>query len=225
MRVLFLLFLSAPAHAGLFTAHVKEAIVINQERKSHYSEITRGKSDPALRRLIMIEKLMLPSAMFYDQRAEWYQDREVPLLKDEFMSMRPREFERGPTLPEVVEIPWKNYRKELRFLIKKRDQKNLLARSLEIVQELKAQPSYWCLTRHLVESIHRFAYFLPERINEARRRNIKSPETLIWKMIRFHTAGFREFAKIDRLAAPVQEEGVPLLCAELPDLLEDLSSR
>ncbi len=224
MRVFLLLFLSAPAHAGYFTQHVKESIVINQERRPIYREITAGKSDRVLSKLISLERQMIPFAIIYDLKAKSFQKSGIPIMKDEFVSMN-AEFD--PTVrkfPEVEfeNIPWEEYRSDLKDLIRKKDQAGLLSQTLAIVEEMKKQPEYWCLTRHLVESFYRFAYFLPSRVSAARERGVRSPEKLLWDIIDFHLIGFPKFVKIDRLAAPIQKEGIPILCQELPDLLQDL---
>lgn len=224
MRIFLLLFLSAPAHAGFFTAHVKESIVINRARKPIYREITAGKSDRVFSKLINLERMMIPFALVYDQRARSFQKSGVPVLKDEFVSMN---FEFDPTVrkypeAEARDIPWEKFRSDLQELIRKKDQPGLLRETHGIVEEMKMQPDYWCLTRHLVESFHRFAYFLPERVKAAKELGVKSPEKLLWDIVEFHLIGFPRFMKIDRLAIPIQREGIPILCQELPDLLRDL---
>lgn len=225
MKYLFFLLLTFPCYAGYFTDHVKESIVINKERKIIYSQMTQGKSDLALKKLIALEKIMLPFSMVYDLRASWYQKRGVPVFKDEFVPMISHpENDPGVPAPEtgIRMIPWESYQKELKILIRKKDRQKLLSRSLEIIHEMESQKQYWCLVRHLVESIYRIAWFLPTRIEEARIKRIKSPENLIWDVIEFHLIGFPLFSKVDLKAAPVQEEGVPMICSELPNLLRDL---
>ncbi len=224
MRVFLLLFLSAPAHAGFFTDHVSESIVINQERLPIYREMTAGKSDRVFSKLIFWERAMIPYSMIYDQRAKIFQKAGVPVLKDEFVSMN-AEFDpavRNYPIIEIEDIPWKKFRHELKDLIQKKDQSGLLEKSHAIVQEMNKQPAYWCLTRHLVESIYRFAWFYPSRLKAAEEKGIRSPARLLWDIMEFHLVGFPKFVKIDRLSAPIQKEGIPILCRELPDLLHDL---
>lgn len=226
MNVLILFCVSFLSYAGHFTNHVKESIAINKERRPFYHTLTNGKSDEAYRRLISVERLILPSAAIYDFRASYFQKRGVPVLENEFRPMNP-----SPTFDpsqrkipaEVIkDIPWKDYRSELQALVKNRDREKLLSRSLEIINEMKTQPEYWCLTRHLVESVYRFAWFLPERERAAKEKGIRSPAKLLWEVMDYHLLGFSRFVRIDRLSAPVQKEGIPLLCSELPDLLSDL---
>ena len=225
MKFLMALLISLPCYAGYFTDHVKESIVINKSRKVFYSKLSDGKANAAMKKLISLERQMLPFSLIYDVRASYYHRRGVPVLKDEFVPMISiPDFNPDAPKPEseIKNIPWKTYREEYKALIENKDRERLLSRSLEIIHELEAQKQYWCLTRHLVESIYRLAWFLPVRIEEARAKNVKSPENLIWDIIRFHLIGFSRFAKVDVLAAPVQSEGIPMICSELPDLLNDL---
>lgn len=223
MKFILLIFLTLPAWAGYFTDHVKESIAINRERKLIYRKLTDGKSDKAFNKLIHIEKLMIPFAAYYDRRASWFQKRGVEIYKDDFVSMVVPEIVPGSPLAEdIVPLPWKDYRRDLKALIAKRDLEGVKNKTLSIVEEMKSQKSYHCLNRHLVESIYRIAWFMPARVKEAQEKKIKSPENLLWDTMKFHLIGFSRFAEIDLAAAPVQKEGIPLICSELPDLLSDL---
>ncbi len=225
MKYLFTLLIALPCYAGYFTDHVKDSIAVNSKRKPFYSKLTEGKSDPAMKKLILLEKKMLPFSVFYDARASWYHRRGIPVLKDEFVPMIALpEIDPEAPAPEnnISDIPWQKYKSEFKEIIRKKDRTKLLSRSLEIIHELENQKEYWCLTRHLVESIYRVAWFLPVRIKEARAKKVKSPENLIWDIIDFHLVAFSRFAEIDSMAAPVQKSGVPMICSELPDLLSDL---
>ncbi len=60
---------------------MKESIVINLERKPIYSEMTAGKSDKVIRKLVFLERMMLPSAMVFDFRAKSFQQNGIPVDK------------------------------------------------------------------------------------------------------------------------------------------------
>ncbi|MFL5782963.1 MAG: hypothetical protein ACJ76H_00055 [Bacteriovoracaceae bacterium] len=226
MKFLFLVLISFSAHAKYFTSHVKQSISINKERRPYYRALTNGKSDAVFSKLIHLEKLILTSAWLYDLRASYFHLRGLPVLKDEFIPMnRAPEFDPAQRkYPEydIADVPWRNYQTELRKLVKEKKQEELLSRSREIINEFKGQPDYWCLTRHLVESIYRFAWFLPKETEQARLKKIRSPEKLLWEIMDYHLLGFSRFVEVDLLSAPIQKEGIPLLCNELPDLLSDL---
>lgn len=225
MKLILLLLISFSAHAGHFTNHVKESIAINKERKVYYRELTAGKSDAVFKKLIFVEHLIVPSARIFDLRASYFQKRGVPVLENEFLPMKvPDTDVRKIPTTEFSPVPWKEYQKELRALVKNRDEVRLLSRSLEIINEMKAQPEYWCLTRHLVESIYRFAWFYPARVEAAKGKGVKSPSKLLWDIMDYHLLGFKSFVEVDTLSAPIQKEGITILCSDLPDLISDLKT-
>jgi hypothetical protein len=94
--------------------------------------------------------------------------------------------------------------------------------SLEILEDLKTQPSYYCLSRHFIESIFRFAHFAPMWSIQAREKGLKDPSKMLFKVMKLHALGLKGTFAIDRKSQPIQAKGIPMLCAEVPDLLEDI---
>ena len=210
-----------------FTHHVTESIEINCERRPYYKNLTAGKSERAFQLLITLEYLMIPSARFYDWRAHYYQKNGIPLLRDELVSMnRTPEFD--ATLRIVPEtkspaIPWRKYQRDLKAAIGTGDSKIVLACTSKIIDEMSHFPHFYPMTRHIVESIHRFAWFYPGRERAAREKNLKDPKKLVFGIMNYHLLGFWYFILIDRASIPVHREGIPMLSSELPDLLADLT--
>lgn len=226
-----LIFASLAAFAkgskNYFLDHVSESISINQQRKLVYRELSLGESDQIFRSLIGLEYVMLPSAKIYDLRANYFQRRGIDLFANEFMSMdRTPDFD--PKAPRVIpqETPidydWKEIKMELKKLIKDRDLEGIKKKTLEVIELLSANPKYYCMSRHMIESIYRFAYFMPSRIEEARILGLRSPEKLMYEVMDFHLLGTHHFYKIDRLSLPLHQKGIPVLCTEIPDLMQDL---
>lgn len=209
-----------------FRAHILESLEINKERKSVYSQLTNSRSDKIFHFLIGSEYVSLGPAAYYDLRARKFQNRGMSLFGHEFMSMnRVSEFD-----PENRVIPpaarkafnWKQHKEILGLAIQKRDDDQLKIEAANALKELFQQPHYHCMTRHIIESIYRFAYFLPLREEEAKLLGILSPAGLIWDVIRLHLLGMQGSYQIDEWCGPIQHEGIPILCSELPDLLKDL---
>lgn len=209
-----------------FTHHVTESIGINRERKPFYSKLTKGKSDPAFRLLLTIETVMIPSAWFWDQRAGSYLKSGIPFMKDELVSMN-----RTPAMdlekriyPEkaIAPIPWKEYQRRISLALNSGNSKTVVEASHVVIQEMSSQPLYYPLTRHLVESIYRFAYFIPLRERESEEKKVKAPTALCFSIMKYHLFGFWNFVLVDKLAAPVHQMGIPMIQSELPDLLADL---
>lgn len=208
-----------------FLDHITESISINSERRPFYKKLSGGKSEAGFRLLIALEILMVPSTWFWDKRCAYYQRNGVPLLKDELVSMNrtpdfdpEKKVQPGP----FPKIPWKSFQKKLSVAIRTEDPSEIVRVARDIILEMSAYPHYYPMTRHLVESIYRFAWFMPVREKEARARGLKNPRSLILSIIRYHLVGFWFFMKIDEASAPVQAQGIPMLTSELPDLMHDL---
>jgi hypothetical protein len=79
------------------------------------------------------------------------------------------------------------------------------------------------MSRHLIESIYRFAHFIALREEEAKNVGASSPRDLMFDVMKVHLLGMMGSYEIDEWSGPIQEEGIPVLCSEIPDLLHDLA--
>lgn len=210
-----------------FQEHIKESISINKERKKAYSEITEGRSNKIFNLLIGYEYLTLIPAAVFDLEALPYQKNGMDLFCHEFMSMtRSPEFDPAKKIiPEEQFRPfnWKFYKERMANALKHHNADEARKTALEALIELKSQPKYYCFSRHLFESIYRFAYFLPLRVQQAEDMELKDPSALMFRVMKLHLLGVRDSHKIDLWAQPIQMSGVPILCSEIPDLLFDLN--
>ena len=209
-----------------FAHHIKESITINQARKPVYAELTNGRSNKIFNFLISSEKFSLIPATFYDLKARAYQKKGVPVYCYEFMSMNAApEFDPDRRIiPEetFTAFDWKHYKKLIDEASKRQSVKDVKKFSLEAIRALDSQPNYYCMLRHIFESIYRFAYFAPMHEDAALRAGLKSPMNLSFDVIKLQSLAIAGSYQIDKWAAPIQKEGIPLLCAELPKLLDDL---
>ncbi len=209
-----------------FLDHITESISINSERRPFYKKLSSGKSEKGFRLLIALEILMVPSTLLWDKRCAYFQKNGVPLLKDELVSMnRTPDFD---PLKRVIpgpfpKISWKIFKKKLSVAIEGEDPGEIGKVSRDIIDEMSAYPHYYPMTRHLVESIYRFAYYSPVREKAALEKGLKNPRSLINSIMKYHLVGFWFFVKIDEASAPVHAEGIPMLTSELPDLLADMN--
>ncbi len=209
-----------------FLDHITESISINSERRPFYKKLSGGKSENGFRILIALEVLMVPSTWFWDKRCAYYQKNGVPLLKDELVSMnRTPDFdpEKRVSPGPFPKIPWKDFKKKLSLAINTNDPAEIVRVAKIIIDEMHTYPHYYPMTRHLVESIYRFAWFAPEREKAASEKGLKNPRPLIISIMKYHLVGFWFFMKIDEASAPVHAEGIPMLTSELPDLLADMN--
>lgn len=209
-----------------FTRHVTESIAINQERRPFYREMSQGQSERAFRLLLTLEYLMIPSAYYFDLRALPFQKKGIPLLRDELVSMnRTPQFDparRVPVTRGMPELPWRKYYRDLKTAGQTKDPGRVVQVTTRIIEEMSDFPEYYPMTRHLIESVHRFAWFLPAREDDCLKRGVKSPRQLVFQIIDYHLLGLWYFVLIDRAGERVHREGIPMLTCELPDLLSDL---
>lgn len=227
---LLLLFFSFSSHSEItgqqcFTSHLKNSISINKARRSAYSELTQGQSDRVFNSLLTGEYLAILPARLLDYYARKFHRKGVDLFCDEFKDM-----EEDLSPPALGSIPseewqdfdWRKYKKLVKAALNKKDVEGVKLLSLDALDELKSYPHYYCMMRHLIESIYRFAHFTPLRIQEAQVSGLPSPERLMYKVMRLHLFALGSSFQIDLDSYPIQASGIPILCTELPNLLSDL---
>ncbi len=209
-----------------FAHHIHESIVINTARKHFYSRLTKGHSDEVYNLLILTERLSLPMALVYDLRASGFQKKGVPVFCREFVSINAT----STFDPSNIKIPTDKFvpfnygpvKAQLKKAIAVGDMDAVKRLSLDAVVELNKTPSYHCMVKHIFESVYRFAYFLPKQVEAARNAGLKSPSPLLIDGIKLHLLALLGSAQIDKKSAPIQAQGIPVLCAELPHLLDGL---
>lgn len=215
-------------HKNCFREHIQESIGINRERKPFYSELTNGESDRIFNFLIGSEVVTLGIAAVYDLRASKYQKQGMSLFCHEFMGMnRTPDFDpdnRQIPAEDVKPFDWNFYKKRMAQGIASRNATATRLAALSALKELKQYPNYYCMTRHMIESIYRFAHFQPLRALEAKELKINPPNELMFDAMKLHLLGIVGSYTIDMWSIPIQESGIPILCSEIPDLLEDLKN-
>lgn len=222
--------LTTLAHSGsikqqCFTSHLKDSISINKERKRAYAELTRDLSNKVFNSLLIGEYLSLFPARILDYSARKYHEAGIDLFCDEFIDMEddlPAPARGLVPNEEWQEFDWKKYKSSVKEAIKNSDSVRVKFLSLIALEELKQYPHYYCMIRHLIESIYRFAHFTPLRMEEAKVAGLPSPEKLMFKVMKLHLLALGSSFKIDVDSYPIQASGIPILCSELPNLMSDL---
>lgn len=211
-----------------FQKHITESISINKERKKIYSELTDGRSDRIFNKLIAYEYVTLAPATFFDLKALPYHKQGMDLFCHEFMSMiRAPKFDpavRKTPSEQFKPFDWKFYKNRITEALDHGNAPEVRKVTLEALLELKEQPHYYCFTRHFMESIYRFAHFVPMRAQEAEELGLKDPTKMMFNVMKLHTLGLKDCHGIDLWSQPIQMSGIPILCSEIPDLLFDLDS-
>ena len=76
-----------------------------------------------------------------------------------------------------------------------------------ILFELSSTPRFFCMARHLLSSIVRVSNLAPEQLE------------ISGKLLRSHLKALSLSGKIDRAAAPIQAQGIPIVCGDVPEIL------
>lgn len=214
------------ASHGCFSEHLREAIALNRERREHYATLTGGLSRGVSDLLIASEVLMLPVAAVFDARARWFQRAGIPIMCDDFMPMSdaaPLQTERGPRLQvsELVETWDGSLQRDIVLEAYNEEGFGGAARELEAaLSVLATAPSFMCMTRHMLESALRAANLAPGYLEASRTRRMAwlGPDDLSRDFLWLQLQALPAAHTLDRLAAPLQADGVGIVCRDVPPI-------
>lgn len=216
---------SEKAHAGCFRDHLSEAIAINLEREPIYQQLSNYRSTEISNRLISGERLAkFASYLFYnfDAEAEKFQAQGIQIVCDEFIPMS-----NTPTFRAVSEGASLDKFEPLDYIQIQRDLRRALRVGFGAVHETAkrwigqiehAEPRFNCMTRHVLESVARIALLAPGHMAKAKALGLSTTEDLSRRMISSHFMLFQSSAAIDALAAPLQAEGIAIICQDVPPI-------
>lgn len=208
-------------HYGPFERHVREAIALNEARAPLYSELSGGASRAISRRLILLERAVLPLARVFDRRAAPYHRAGIPVLEALFASMAnappfaPASSPPRPLAPIQVPRP-RTIRRRVRAQYKARGFDGARDALAVELAALDGAPGTEYLTRHLLESAHRLAGLAPGQIRLARAHGLTSPRRLLTLLLRLHLWSLGPAAALDARARPLQARGIEILARDLP---------
>jgi hypothetical protein len=203
--------------------HLREAAALNRARMPLYDSLTDGRSRGISRRLIWTERLALPVAWWVDWRARRFQREGIRIVCDDFVPMATTPgFRARMDDPPLAEFVPADARRIRRTVERARRRGGFPAASEALVAELErlsSAPAYHCMLRHLLESALRISNQAPRYQAEAQARGlIDSPAGLSRTLLDLHLALLGEAARLDRRAAPLQAEGIPILCQDVPPI-------
>ncbi len=212
------------------TQHLLEAIHLNKARKKLYRQHFGAKAANVFAEVMLYEHLMLPFALILDWQAKPFLCSGVSILKDDLVSigMTPN-FSSVRSMPQSFERPdsreaVKNLKKRLRETIEADRSSNDVhfTKTVELltlkINELQLGPHVNCLQRHFLESTalaltHADTYQL-----KAQELGLKSTLPLSIKFAKVHLQALSIMARLDRNAYPLQKEGIPIFCQDVPPI-------
>jgi hypothetical protein len=212
-----------PAGSSPFTTHLRDAIQLNRERASRYSALTGGASRKISRRMVFFERLTLPVAMLFDRCARKYQRAGVPLLSEDMVSMAktPPFSDRlasPPPLERFVPADARGIARRIRRAYKEQRWSGVSRVAEEELGKLRGEGAHHSLLRHMLESVARISHLAPKHSSLALRKGMKPTDGFSWRLVQLHLLAFPSFSKLDRLAAPLQSRGVPIIHQDVPPI-------
>ncbi|MFW5740585.1 MAG: hypothetical protein ACOC1F_09485 [Myxococcota bacterium] len=213
------------SHTGAcFQRHLQEAIELNEARRPKYSALTGGRSEAISDSLIQSEETSLVFAQHVDEAAVEYQQAGIPIVCEEFvpMSGTPAFSERFAFEPEPLHafepMDADGLQRELEAAIAEGGYPALSALTEERLASLETPRAYHCMMRHMLESLRRVANLAPKHDARTKQLGLPSSLPLSEDMVRLHLLSIAGAAKLDEDAAPLQSEGVPILCQDVPPI-------
>lgn len=204
------------------TEHIREAMMLNKQRKPLYMQLSHGQSKTVSDKLIWLERKLLLAVPFADAWAAPYQAAGIQILCQDLieMSETPKFQNRNPEgvdslhgyrRPNITAI-----QSRLLELFRAKAYLPLAEYADSEIKDLDQKPRYNCMVRHILESIRRMAALTPIHERNALAKNMLSTEMLSRTILRTHIMLLNDFAEIDELAAPLQANALPILCQDVP---------
>ncbi len=221
-----LLLAASPARAqesGCMARHLREALRLNKERMPLYAELTGGRSRAISRRLIWAERFAMPAAWYVDWRARKFQRLGIPVVCADFepMDRTPAFRSRADDPPPLSAFTPTDPSKIARAVERGYRAGGFAGAGAALEGEIEALsgvPGFHCMTRHLLESALRITNGAQRYAADAEARGVASPARLSRALLSMHLTTLGEAARLDRGAAPLQAEGIPIVCQDVPPI-------
>lgn len=216
----------SPAPEG-FRDHLRGALALNRERRDVYDRLSGGKSRALSNTLIALERLSLPAAMLMDAWARPYQERGIPVMHADFVSMTQV---RSPFAPpryrgvagdseiETVKGWLADFRKGLGDKLDRGDFTGLARDAHDLLSRLEATErrlgSHFAMSKHLVESLGLAAMNAADYAEQSQGETLRLSRTFI----RLQSLALITAVWIDRRAQELHRQGIGILVNDVPDI-------
>ncbi len=200
-----------------FSAHLHEAVKVNQIRKNAYSDLTDKATRLLSNRLITLDRLGTLIAPSLDAKSQTILGPHgVPLLCEVIPSMlpvldRPMSFKNKINLSEFMPFSASSANKLVHLAIRKGGLKQALLELKRQEKILESNQRFNCLSRQFIQSMIRF-------VEVAEEVSTQKSNDLAQKVLNLTLLQLRILVQLDRQAAPFQAAGIPVLCSENPTL-------
>jgi len=216
---------SPAATKACFREHLKEAIHLNQQRLSFYSELTNGESEKISEKLIQLERGALtltytPIANFDHEFQKILPELEISPMCQVFVSMSlvPPAQKSFLNIQSIQSLDFnhENLKSELATALQKDEIKTVYDLGKKALADLSTDHRTFCMSRHLIESMTRSAglYFeWKNQVSAAQQNNLLKKTK---QLLNAHRLALGMVNQLDREALPLQLKGVPIICQDVP---------
>jgi hypothetical protein len=211
-----------------FSGHLSDAISVNKNRASYYSDNSNNLSTVVSDSLIKNEKTLLPVAWLIDLRAQKFIKDDINIICGDFVDMvNIATKEILPKYTHVVsnevfsslEEMFAQQKSKMEAALKDEDYLNIASHASELLHfieelEIKEESSF-CMSKHVVESLGYGAFHAldNDKLSQGKAQGLLS------KFIEVEIQGLsNETLMIDRNAQYVHELGLGIVCNDVPDI-------
>ncbi len=168
----------------------------------------------------------MPAAWYVDWRARRFQRLGIPVVCADFEPMeRTPDFRaRAADPPPLSAFVPSDPRRIARAVERAYRMGGFAGAGAALEGEIEALsqvPGFHCMTRHLLESALRITNGARRYAADAEARGVASPARLSRTLLSMHLTTLGEAARLDRRAAPLQAEGIPIICQDVPPIPPD----
>lgn len=210
---------------GPFAEHVVEAIKCNRERTRYYETVSQGRTRALSKSYIALEQTILPVARIFDRWAARFWAKDIPVMRDDFVSMAA--IPPAATCPErmgrLSPAGIKDYRRVLKTFRKNVyraaagfDFVKIQIEAIAALTSLKRlQLQHRCnlsLSIHLIESVG----LAGRNAHRLKREHNGKADSFYRLFIIMQTLGVKMFADIDVKAQYFHQEGIGIIVNDLP---------
>ncbi len=196
------------------TKHLEDSILVNEARKAKYADMTQQKSLAVSNGLIQFEKDLLFLTKLSDVLAWPFQKWGEAVWCDDVVDMTEipsQQIQPNAEKPDlkkfveysVDELQWRLYNSLFPGGLA-----GLEHQARRELNDLSFEPRFHCMTRHFLESIIRFV-----------EKSEFSTRWMTFLSVLAQIHHLKTTQHLDRLSAPIQSEGVEIICRDVPALL------
>ena len=208
-----------------FREHLKEAIELNRERTSFYSQLTNGQSEKISEKLIQLESGALaltytPISNFDHEFKKILPESNVSPMCEVFISMKsvPQPQKQFLSTQSIQNLDFKHesLKSELDQALKKNEIKTVYDLGKKALENLSVDHRTFCMSRHLIESMTRTAGLYFSWKNQVSTENQSTLMKKTKQLLNAHRLALGAVNKLDRDAIAIQMQGVPIICQDVP---------